>query len=457
MFLWDDSEERREALMKKETALNRLDTMPIGKVFISYLIPSMVGMFLMGINIVADGIMVGNRLGPVALAGVGIAAPVYTIFVAMSLWIGIGAATKYSAAMGAKKPEEARIIFSHAIVFIFLLTLIVGLTAYIFRTPLAYLLGANEETFPFVAGYLNIMLLFGFVFTIENTFSILVRNDGAPNLSMISLGVTALVNIGLNYLFLFVLDYGIVGAAAATIIGAFIGVLILSTHLFKKKSNLRFVRFKFDRALFAFILMVGFPSFLAEVGISVFTISHNIIFERLAGTAGVSAFTILNYVHCLMLLLFLGMGSAIQPLVSYYKGAKNEEKIKKTVRMAIITAVGAGIFFFFIGQFASTPIARLFGDFPKEVMVIAIPGIKLFFIAYLFMGTNFVMMTYYQSIGQIRMATWITASREIVILLILLMILPPLFGLTGVWLAIPTSEFIVLLTIFYYQRRWNDL
>lgn len=442
--------------MKKEQVINRLDTESVGKSFVRYLIPSMVGMLLMAINIVVDGIMVGNRLGPVALAGVGIAAPVYTIFVAMSLWIGIGAATRYSAKMGAKRPDEARVIFSHAIVAIFILTIMIGLIAFLFRTELAYLLGANADTFEYTAGYMKVMLLFGFIFTVENTFSILVRNDGGPNLSMIALVATAVVNIGLNYVFLFVLDYGVEGAAAATVIGAFVGLVILSTHFFRKKSNLRLVRFKINRKLFLLILVIGFPSFLAEVGFSVFTISHNITFEYLAGTAGVSAFTILNYVHSVMLLLFLGMGAAIQPLISYYRGAGSEVKMKKTVRMAIGTAFGVGIFFLLVGQFAAAPIASMFGDLPEEVMALAIPGIKLFFIGYLFMGTNFVMMTYYQSIGQIRMATWITAAREIVILLILLAIMPRLFGLTGVWLAIPTSEFIVLVTIYYYHRKWNN-
>ena len=220
----------------------------------------------------------------------------------------------------------------------------IGLIAFLFRTELAYLLGANADTFQYTAGYMKVMLLFGFIFTVENTFSILVRNDGGPNLSMIALVATAVVNIGLNYVFLFVLDYGVEGAAAATVIGAFVGLVILSTHFFRKKSNLRFVRFKFNRKLFLLILVIGFPSFLAEVGFSVFTISHNITFEYLAGTAGVSAFTILNYVHSVMLLLFLGMGAAIQPLISYYRGAGSEVKMKKTVRMAIGTAFGAGHF-----------------------------------------------------------------------------------------------------------------
>src|SRR5690606_34798533 len=180
--------------------------------------------------------------------------------------------------------------------------------------------------------------------------------------------------------------------------------LVLSTHFFKKTNNLRFVRFRFSRKLLLLILVIGFPSFLAEVGMSVFTISHNLVFERLAGTSGVSAFAILNYVHSVMLLAFLGMGSAIQPLVSYYSGAGDKKKIRRTLQLAIGTAVAAGATFFIIGQFFAPAIAGVFGDFPESVMSLAVPGIQLFFIGYLFMGTNFVMMTYYQSTGQIRMA-----------------------------------------------------
>ncbi|PIC73437.1 MATE family efflux transporter [Sporosarcina sp. P17b] len=432
---------------------NQLDTEPVGRIFLRYLIPSTVGMLLMAINIVADGIMVGNRLGAEALAGVGISAPVYTIFFAISLWIGIGAATKYSIAMGAKDTQRARSIFTHAIISIFLFTIVLGLTAFIFRDPLAYALGANATTFPYVSQYLFVILLFGFIFTVENTFSIFVRNDGAPNLSMAGLIVTSVVNIILNYVFLFILDYGVAGAASATIIASFLGMLVLVTHFFRQTNNLKLIRLKFNKKLFLAILFIGFPSFLSELGISFFTITHNIAFERMAGTEGVAAFSILNYVHSVMLMLFLGMGGAIQPLISYYRGSGNRERMKETVKKATLTVVIAGAVFFLVGQFAAGPIVSIFGDFPQAVRDLATTGINLFFIAYLFTGTNFVMMTYYQSVGNVRMATWITASREIIIMLIFLMILPRFFGLNGIWLSIPASEFIVFVGVYLYQRN----
>lgn len=440
-------------MSSSSTKLNQLDTEPVGRIFLRYLIPSTVGMLLMAINIVADGIMVGNRLGAEALAGVGIAAPVYTIFFAISLWIGVGAATKYSIAMGAKDVKKAREIFTHAIFSIAFFTLLLGLTAFIFRNPLAYALGANTETFPYVSDYLFVILLFGFIFTVENTFSVFVRNDGAPNLSMIGLIVTSVVNILLNYVFLFIFDWGVSGAAMATIIASFLGMLVLVTHFFKKTNNLKLIRLSFNRKLFTAIIIVGFPSFLSELGISVFTISHNIAFERMAGTEGVAAFSILNYVHSVMLMLFLGMGGAIQPLISYYHGSGNLERQKETMKKATLTVVLAGAVFFLIGQFAAGPIVSIFGDFPQDVRDLASTGINLFFIAYLFTGTNFVMMTFYQSVGNVRMATWITASREIIVMLIFLMILPRLFGLNGIWLAIPASEFLVFAGVFLYQRN----
>lgn len=436
--------------------MNQLDQLSVKQAFLKYLIPSLVGMLLMSVNFVADGIMVGNRLGPTALAGVGIAGPVYTIFVAMSLWIGIGAATQYSEAMGAKEPKRAQFIFTQALILIAIATLVIGLIAIAAREPLAYALGANAETYPYVIDYMTVMLLFGFIFTVENAFSIFVRNDGNPILSMAALITTAVSNIVLNFIFLYVLDFGVVGAATGTIIAAFLGMLVLSAHFFRRSSNLRLVKFRFDRALFFMSMKVGFPSFLAEMGISVFTVAHNVILEATAGTAGVAAFSVLNYTHGVMLMMFLGMGSAIQPLVSYYHGAKNEERKQGTIRIALRTAIVSGVAFFIVGQLVAEPMVSLFGDFPDDVTSLAVNGIRLFYIAYLFMGCNFVMMSYYQSVGNVRMATWITTAREFIFMIIMLIVLPPIMGVNGIWISVPVSELIVLGSIYWMHKRQSQ-
>lgn len=440
-------------MLKENSSLHSLETDSVGKVFVRYLIPSLIGMFMMSVNVVVDGIFVGHRFGEVALAGVNVAVPVFSIFIAISLWVGIGGAALYSRSMGAKEYGQARTVFTHSLMLIFSLTLLLAAAAFLFRERLAVFLGANDETMPYVMDYMSVLLACGFAITVQNAFSVFVRNDGNPNLSMISLLVTAVCNIILNYVLLFVLDFGVSGSAWALVGAAVIGACVLFTHFLRKDSTLRFVKPRLSWKLAKSTFAIGFPSFIAEIGIAVFTAGYNMAMVRWAGTIGVSAFSILNYAHSVMLMLFLGMGSAVQPLISYYRGAKLYARQRETIRIAVFTAFGTGLGIFLIGLFAAGGIVSLFGTFADEVRRLAVTGIRLFFIAYLFMGVNFVMMTYFQATDQVRMATWITVAREMLLMVALLFTLPHVLGTTGIWLAIPLSELIVLLTVYAYIRR----
>ncbi len=433
--------------------LTALESDSVGKVFVRYLVPSVVGMFMMSINVVIDGIFVGQRLGEVALAGVNVAFPVFSIYFAISLWVGIGGAALYSRSLGAKNVERARSIFTHSLTLIFSLTLALAGIAYLFREKLAVFLGANNETMPYAMEFMTVLLSFGFVVTVQNAFSIFVRNDANPNLAMISLLVTAVCNIGLNYVLLFVLDFGVAGSAWALIGASAIGACVLFTHFLRKDSTLRFVKLRLSWKLAKSTFTIGFPSFVAELGIAVFTAGYNMAMVRWAGTLGVSAFSILNYVHSVVLMIFIGMGSGIQPLISYYRGAKQHVRERETINIAVKTSIGIGLGVFLIGLLTADSIVSLFGSFTREVQELAASGIRLFFIGYLFMGINFVMMTYFQSTDQVKMATWITVAREMLIMVALLFTLPHVMGTTGIWLAIPLSELIVVLTVYAYIRR----
>ncbi|MEN1990097.1 MATE family efflux transporter [Paenibacillus hubeiensis] len=431
-----------------------LEKQSVQKAFLSYLVPSILGMLVIAFNFIIDGIMVGHKLGSTALAGIGIASPVYTLFVAMSLWIGMGGATLYSNYMGEKELLSARRIFTKSILIILIATAAIGLTAFSLREQLVYALGANAETFPYAADYMNVILLFGFVFTIENALTIFVRNDGGPRTSMYAQITFAAANIAINYLMLYVLEWGVRGVALGTIISASLALLVLLTHFLGKNNHLKFTRFKWSKKWLMAIVLIGFPSFLAELGMSVFSVAHNISLDRLAGTDGVASFTVLNYIHGVVLLAFLGLASAAQPLVSYYYGAKQLDRVKLTLRIASGTALGFGVLLLVVVQIGASFFVQIFGNFSASVMDNAVYGLRIFTFAYLFMGINFVMSTYFQSVGNAKMAIWITAAREMIIMVALIAILPAFSGVTGVWLAVPLSEMLVLLTIgIYYRKR----
>lgn len=249
------------------------------------------------------------------------------------------------------------------------------------------------------------------------------------------------------------MEGGVSGVALGTIVSAALALLVLFSHFFKKTNNLTFTRFTWSSKLLGMIALIGFPSFLAELGMSVFSVSHNISMERIGGTNGVASFTVLNYIHGVVLLAFLGLASAAQPLISYYHGAQRMERIQETMRIAVKTAFISGVVLLLVVQVGAPYFVQIFGNFSSTVTDSAVYGLRIFTIAYVFMGVNFVMSTYFQSIGNAKMAIWITAAREMIIMIALLIILPSFMGGTGVWLSVPLSEMFVLITIAIYNRK----
>lgn len=435
------------------TLNQRLGSQSVIKSFFQYFIPTLFGMMLMSVNIVIDGIFVGNGVGSVALAGVNIAVPVFSIIISIALLIGMGGGTLYSMAMGENNSKQAQIIFTTSMALITIITIVVSFISFINIETLAKLFGANKETLPYVIDYMSVLLIFSLVIAIEVCLSIFVRNDGAPQLAMAGLVVTAILNIVLNYWMIFILKLGVTGAALATIIATVAGLAIYLLHFFKKGSGLKFVSIRWNKKDVQSISMIGFPSFLSEAGIGVFVMGYNIAMTYHVGTHGLAAFSVINYLHTFMFLAFIGIGSTIQPMISYYYGAKRFDAIKQTVKIAEITSVLLGLLFIGIGFFGANYLVSIFGVSSAQITTLATRGLKIFFIGYLFMGINFVYMTYFQSIGQIRPSILITVFRGFIILVIMLIVLPFIFGITGIWLSLPVTEAIVAIVLLIYARR----
>lgn len=438
-------------------ASTTLSTTPAKKLFISYLIPSIIGMLLMAINILVDGIFVSNGVGPEALAGVNIAVPIFSILLSISLWIGMGGATLYSIALGQNNQKKAQSIFTQSF---FLATFIVGALVVLLlwkQKEIAYLFGASDEIFPYVKDYLQIILIFGVIYVIENILSIFIRNDGNPKLAMIGLGVTSVLNIVFNYIFIFMMDMGVKGAAYGTGLATVIGVLVLFTHFFRKSSILKFTKLKFETKTVSEILKIGLPSFIVEASAAVTIIAYNITFMHFIGAVGVTAYAVVNYLHTVFLMLFLGIGAALQPIVSFHYGAKLYKRLQQFLKLGVITGIVFGIGIWFVGWQYGEIIVVLFGEMPEEVLTYTIKGISLFFLGYLFLGVNLVYAEYYQAIKKIKLSSIIIVARSIVLFLPLLWLLPTYFGSDAIWLAFPIAEGITAIGIIIARRKLHAL
>lgn len=431
----------------------KLDKQSVVKSFFEYFLPTLFGMMLMSVNIVIDGIFVGNGVGPVALASVNIAVPTFSVIMSISLMISIGGGTLYSISLGRNDTERAQKIFTMSLVYLIIVMITVSLAGYFNMEALAKLFGANQETLPYVMDYMGILFIFSLALAGENFVSVFIRNDGDPQLAMIGLVTTALLNIGLNYWMIFILKMEVLGAALATVIATIAGVLVYAIHFLKKSSNLKLVRFKWNWRDILNVSGIGFPSFLAEAATGVFVMGYNIALAFYSDTDGLSAFSVINYLYTFMFFAFIGIGSTIQPMISYYYGAKKYDYIKQTVRLGEAAGLGLGLLFIAIGYLATDHLVAIFGITSPDIVALSSEGIKLFFLGYIFMGINFVYMTYYQSIGQIKPSIGITLFRGFILLGVMLLVLPPLFGIKGIWLALPTAEAVMAIILIIFARR----
>lgn len=439
-----------------ETA-EQLREQPLRKVFVKYLVPSMLGLLLMSVNIVIDGIFIGHGVGANGLAAVNIAVPVFSFFYGIALWLGIGGATTYSIYVGQGKLKEARERFSLSFVTAVIATVLISLVSLWRLEGLAYFFGANDEIIHEVLDYMSVILTFGLVFVLESLLSIFIRNDGNPMLAMVSLIVAAVGNILLNYLFIFVYAWGVKGAAYATVLATVIAFFVMLLHFLWPKRNLAFVPFTWRWQRLQQILSIGFPSLISEVAIALVTLGYNIAFMRLIGELGVAAFSIVNYLHSMAALMFVGIGSALQPLVSFYYGAKLYERMEESLRFAVITALSFGLLSFGLGFGFAGPLTLMFNAEDPALYDLTVTGIRLFFINYIFLGVNIVYSTYYQSVGLVKLSLLITVSRSILLVLLLLVSLPFLFGTTGVWLVVPIAEGVTVLIVCFLRRYYRAL
>ncbi len=445
-----------ENMMTETTT--KLQETPIHQLFLSYLFPSLLGMVLMSVNILVDGIFVSNGVGTLALAGVNIAVPIFSILLSISLWIGMGGATLYSIEMGKGNITRARSIFTQSVIMTISIVGVLVIICLWKQEQIAYLFGASSKVLPYVEDYLHVILLFGLVYVLENIFSIFVRNDGSPKLAMVGLILTSVLNIILNYLFIFQMHMGIKGAAYATALSTVAGLCVLVSHFFTQKNNLKFIHFHFDVKSCLEILKIGLPSFITEGSAAIAVVGFNIAFSHFVGEIGVTSYAIVNYLHAVFIMIFIGIGSAIQPIVSFNYGAQLNERLKKVLQLGIKTGLIFGLVVFLMGWLLKDQLISLFAVTDPSVIDYTKEGIDLFFIGYLFLSYNLIQAEFYQSIKKIRLSMIIIVMRSFLFFLPLLYFLPLVLSSNYIWLAFPIAEgatSLVIILFKWLEKTWH--
>ena len=425
----------------------------VKKLFIKYFFPTVGAALVTSIYILFDTIFIGQGVGRDGLAALNIVLPIYSFVFGIGYLIGIGGSTVVGIEKGRGHERKAQGIFSLSVILAIIFSLIFFLIGKFFMDDIAFMLGATDLTIELINEYMSIVA-WGFIpFTIGSALQGFVRIDKNPKRAMVATITGGLLNIVLDYIFVFPLKMGMYGAGLATVLSYIVSALILMTHFISKKNTLRFTFNCIKQDYFIRIIKSGIPSFFIEMSTGIIIFLFNIQLLKFIGETGVTAYSIISNTAIIIVSITNGICQTIQPLVSINVGAKEYSRAMKLREIALSVAVAFGVLAALLGFLFPQQLINIFVIPTEEINQIAIPAIRIYFTAFIVMGANMILGGYFQAVEMHKIAILISLLRGLLVVAALVYILPCIFGVYGIWLSIPLTEVITLIVAVIISRK----
>ena len=416
----------------------------ISKLLLKFSIPAIIGMIVNALYNVVDRIFIGNGVGSLGIAGITIVFPVMLIMMAFSMLIGIGANSLVSIRLGENKKEEAEVIFGNAISLLLISSILISVIGLIFMDPMLRILGASEQILPYARDYLQIILIGGVFQSLGMGMNNFIRSEGNPRIAMYTMLIGAIINTALDPLFIFVFDMGMQGAASATILAQFISAAWVFLYFLRGSSLLKITRNNLLLKTFAVkgIIIVGIAPFAMQLAASVQNLILNTSLATYGGDIAVSGMGIVNSIVTLMIMPLFGINQGVQPIIGYNYGAKKYKRVKEAYKLAVIFATAIVIIGWIVTRLFPEQLVFLFNRKDKELIKFSVFAIKRFLMFLPIIGFQIISSNYFQAVGKPKHSALLGLSRQVLILIPALLILPKFFGLNGVISAGPLADVI---------------
>lgn len=425
---------------------------PVGQLFRKLLLPTVLGMIFSAAFIITDGIFVGRGIGSDALAAVNIVAPLWLFSTGVGLMFGVGASVVASIHVSRNQVKAARINITQSVAASSLLLALTSTLFCLFAPALVRALGASERLVPLAVEYMRWFVPFSLFTALLNSGMFFLRLDGSPKFAMLCNVVAAVLNIILDYVFIFVFGWGMFGAAFASAVGTVVGALMILAYLFRPACPLRFypVRltrksFRLTRRNLGYMVRLGSSALLGEVAIAAMMFLGNLVFIRHLGEDGVAAFSIACYFFPIIFMVYNAIAQSVQPIISFNHGIGDRLRVRRALRLALWTAVGTGGFFLVFTAVFSPQIVTLFIAPEAGAWRIAAQGLPYYAAGFVFFAVNIVCVGFFQSVEMARKATVLTLLRGFILLAAAFLTLPRWLGVPGIWLATPAAEMLTSL------------
>ncbi len=426
----------------------------IGALFRSMFFPTLIGMAFNSALNICDGMFVGHGVGSNALAAINIVAPLFLICAGLGLMFGIGASVIGGIRLAEGNVKSARIVMTQAYIAGAVIFGIVIIGSLLFTRPLLYMLGCSPVLEELATDYL-LWLLPGLIFFyLQCAGMMLIRLDGSPRYAMCVQIVAAVLNIFLDWYMVFPLGMGIKGASMATSISCIVAGIMVVAYFIFFSDKLKFYRLRLSgKSLrlsvrnIGYMAKIGLATFIAELAIGVMMVTGNYMFLAYLSEPGVAAFSAGCYLFPLIFSISNAVAQSAQPIISYNYGAGQGLRVSRTLRVALVTAIVCGVVIAAGMWLGSGILAGIFIDSADTAYAIATAGLPLLGLCALPFALNITFIGYYQSCEQAVRSIVYMLLRGIVFMLPGFVLLPRLFGVVGLWLAIPVSEMLALAII----------
>lgn len=424
----------------------------IKKLYIGYLGPSLFAAVTASVYGFVDMIAIGRGVGPDGAAALAIATPIFGVTSLVGLLGGIGSSVYLGKSRGEGQMEKSNAYFSASLILAFIFTVLVWIFFIAFSEQICIFLGANEALMPFVKAYTDPIIWTMPFFILLSYLSCVVRSDGAPKLVMTSVLIGGVFNIFADWFFVFPMNWGMTGAAVATVLGTVIQFIILCSHFFSKRCRLKLVKPFQPLRAFRNVLIAGFSASVIDISLVVMTVVINKQILRYGNESALAVFGVIITCSFMFQRLFSGVGQAIQPIVSTNYGAGQIRRIREVNKLSVITALLMGTLFTLVGMMFPLQLTTFFVDTTPQIIEIAPKIVRIYFLSFLPMGLNIQATYYLQSVMQTRQSNILTLLRGLIISVALVYLLPIWLGIDGVWWAMVITEFVVAVFSAIYLK-----
>ena len=428
------------------------------KTYLKYLLPTLATMVLFSTYTMIDGIFVGQGVGSHALSAVNIAMPYVALLFAVSMLISIGSSNIITYYLGRQDKEKADEAFTIGLFLSLSISIILTLVSYFNLDLLVDILGATDSLKDLVKDYLSIIIFFSTFFIMTYIFEIMVKADGSPQLTIVFMIVSALTNIVLDYVFIFIYDYGVKGAAIATGIAQTLPCIGYMIYFRSKRAKLRLTKFKLRLGNLKEIFIYGIPASLTELSTGFIILMFNNALGDSYGEIGLTTFSVLAYVLTLVVNTMLAINQSAQPLTSYFYGAKEYGVVNRLKRYMLVTVAIAGILIFTMIQIFP---GQVFGLFLKsddvEFIKFSIHALRIFSLGFLVLGFNTGIGGYLTAVKRPKYEFIISALRGYISISLSIILIPMIFSHHSIWYALFASELLTLLVSLFLLNKSSEL